>query len=63
VAQPAQKQSETDTEAKTPLPLEYEQIASLASALWQARGCPEGSPEEDRLTAEQELTVYVDCGR
>ena len=32
-----------------------EQIASLAHALWQQRGCPEGSPEEDWFRAEQEL--------
>lgn len=24
---------------------------------WQARGCPEGSPEEDWFRAEQELTA------
>jgi hypothetical protein len=33
-----------------------EQIASLAYQLWQQRGCPEGSPEEDWFRAEQELT-------
>lgn len=32
-----------------------EQIAALAHALWQERGCPEGSPEEDWLKAEQEI--------
>ena len=30
-------------------------IAALAYELWQARGCPEGSPEEDWSRAEQEL--------
>ncbi|MGD1097981.1 MAG: DUF2934 domain-containing protein [Bryobacteraceae bacterium] len=25
--------------------------------MWQARGCPDGSPEEDWLRAEQELTA------
>ena len=30
-------------------------IAALAHALWQARGCPEGSPEEDWFHAAQEL--------
>lgn len=34
----------------------HEQIASLAYALWQARGCPDGSPDIDWLQAEQELT-------
>jgi hypothetical protein len=27
-------------------------IANLAYALWQKRGCPEGSPEEDWIQAE-----------
>jgi hypothetical protein len=30
-------------------------IATLAYALWQARGCPDGSPEEDWFRAEAEL--------
>ena len=33
----------------------YEDIALLAYALWQERGCPEGSSEEDWFRAEQEL--------
>ena len=33
----------------------HEDIAVLAHALWQARGCPQGSPEEDWLRAAQEL--------
>ena len=32
-----------------------EQIANLAYAIWQARGCQDGSPEEDWLAAEQQL--------
>ncbi len=46
-------------EASTPLAearLAYEDIASLAYALWQERGCPEGSSEEDWFRAEQELS-------
>lgn len=31
------------------------EIAQLAYALWQQRGCPEGSPEVDWLNAEQQL--------
>lgn len=34
---------------------EPEQIARLAYSYWQARGCPEGSPEEDWHRAEAEL--------
>ena len=30
-------------------------IARLAYALWESRGCPDGSSEEDWLRAEQEL--------
>jgi len=36
---------------------EHERIALLAYALWEARGCPEGSPEVDWLQAEQELNA------
>lgn len=31
------------------------EIAALAYELWQSRGCPDGSPEEDWFRAEQEL--------
>jgi hypothetical protein len=34
---------------------ELEQIARLAYSYWQARGCPEVSPEEDWLRAEAEV--------
>jgi hypothetical protein len=33
------------------------EIAELARALWRARGCPDGSPDEDWYRAEQELTA------
>ncbi len=33
----------------------YEEIAALAYAYWEARGCQGGSPEEDWMRAEQEL--------
>jgi hypothetical protein len=32
-------------------------IANLARALWEARGCPEGLPEEDWFRAERALKV------
>ena len=32
-----------------------EEIANLAYALWQERGCPDGSPEEDWYDAENRL--------
>jgi hypothetical protein len=52
-----------DPELSTPLAESGptpEQIASLAYALWQERGCPEGSPQEDWLRAEQELLPRSD---
>jgi Protein of unknown function (DUF2934) len=32
-------------------------IATLAYRLWQERGCPIGSPEEDWYRAEERLTA------
>lgn len=32
-----------------------EEIARLAYQLWHARGCPEGSPEEDWFRAEEDI--------
>ena len=42
--QPAAAENSTDA-----------QIATLAYRLWQERGCPIGSPEEDWFQAESEL--------
>ena len=33
----------------------HDDIAALAYELWQDRGCPEGSPEEDWLRAAEQL--------
>ena len=33
----------------------HEEIARLAHALWQERGCPHGSPDEDWRRAEEEV--------
>ena len=33
----------------------HDDIAALAYALWQERGCPEGSPEEDWFNAAEQL--------
>ncbi len=33
----------------------HDDIAALAHELWQARGCPDGSPEEDWFRAAEEL--------
>jgi hypothetical protein len=32
---------------------------ALARALWKARGCPEGAPEEDWLRAERALKLHA----
>jgi hypothetical protein len=44
----------TETRASNTDP-EYDHIAQLAYSYWQARGCPDGSPEEDCFRAESEL--------
>lgn len=56
VAQETQQDASPETSGPSAeLPPDYEQIASLAYALWQQRGCPDGSPEEDWFRAEKEL--------
>ena len=44
----------TETRASNTDP-EYDHIARLAYSYWQARGCPDGSPEEDWFRAQSEL--------
>jgi len=34
---------------------DYDEVRRLAGEYWIARGCPEGSPEEDWFRAEQEV--------
>jgi hypothetical protein len=34
---------------------DHKSVADLAYQLWQERGCPIGSPEQDWYRAEQEL--------
>jgi hypothetical protein len=36
----------------------HKEIAALAHQLWVARGCPEGSPEEDWFRAAEELRSH-----
>jgi hypothetical protein len=33
----------------------HSEIAELAHSLWQARGCPKGSPDEDWFRAAHQL--------
>jgi hypothetical protein len=35
--------------------------SALARALWKARGCPEGLPEEDWFRAERALKLHTAC--
>jgi len=51
------QQSPTETKVIIATTPEPDQIASLAYALWQQRGCPDGSAEADWLRAEEELTT------
>jgi hypothetical protein len=37
----------------------HEQVARLAYALWQERGCPEGTPEVDWYRAEQQIQIQA----
>jgi hypothetical protein len=36
-------------------PFGHNEIAELAKELWQARGCPEGSPQQDWFQAVAQL--------
>ncbi|HXP83229.1 MAG TPA: DUF2934 domain-containing protein [Bryobacteraceae bacterium] len=36
----------------------HEDIAALAYKLWQARGCPDGSPDEDWFHAAEQLRSH-----
>ena len=52
------KKSVTSDPDTPPVPTETVEdgaIAARAYELWQARGCPVGSPETDWLQAEEEL--------
>jgi hypothetical protein len=40
----------------------HKDIAVLAHHLWQARGCPDGSPDEDWLNAVKELRSRAAAG-
>src|SRR5689334_11491430 len=53
-ASPARKSQIQDVQPKA-VENEEERIAQLAYALWQDRGCPIGSPEQDWIEAERQL--------
>jgi hypothetical protein len=54
--QPAAEPLNEPTLSSTSSPrADAQEIAKLAYQLWQARGCPEGSSEDDWLEAERQL--------
>ena len=56
LTEPPQRPDRTSTsETET-----REEIAIRAYHLWQERGCPIGSPEEDWFTAEEELNEVLE---
>jgi len=50
-----QTATESTLQAAAPAAAEYSEIAALAYELWEDRGCPIGSPEQDWFRAEQEI--------
>jgi Protein of unknown function (DUF2934) len=48
--------TEITTEETTAMDSNFNEVAALAYRLWNERGCPLGSPEEDWFRAEQELS-------
>ena len=57
--------TKTAPASQTPVPSiesrpTQEQIAALAYTLWQARGCPEGMPDEDWFNAEKALNAKAE---
>ena len=46
---------QTQTDAGMDRQQQQQEIANLAYALWQQRGAPQGSPEEDWIAAEEVL--------
>lgn len=51
------------TEIEQPSQDYREEIARLAYYLWQARGEPDGSPEEDWFRAEREIEAKLHAGK
>jgi Protein of unknown function (DUF2934) len=52
--------SATATDSQVPDTSAQEDLAKLAYALWEQRGCPYGSPEVDWLEAERNLLERSD---
>jgi Protein of unknown function (DUF2934) len=54
-SQAAHQQTQEATTGHGIAPFGHDDIAALAYELWQARGCPEGSPHEDWFHAAEQL--------
>ena len=50
------EETEITTEDTTAMNSDYNEVAALAYRVWNERGCPLGSPEEDWFRAERELS-------
>ncbi|HEY1341610.1 MAG TPA: DUF2934 domain-containing protein [Bryobacteraceae bacterium] len=48
-------QEQSNKRKENPDEMQHERIATVAYELWQARGCPEGSPEQDWFRAQEKL--------
>ena len=59
MATPTLKELEKDAVPATAAEPSHEEIAVIAYALWQDRGCPHSSPEVDWLKAEQMLRAAI----
>ena len=54
-SQEAHQQTQAATIGRGIAAFGHDDIAVLAQELWQARGCPDGSPQEDWFHAAEEL--------
>jgi len=45
------------------MPPEHKSIGELAYRLWQSRGCPDGTAEQDWLDAEKQLAIQTSTRR
>ena len=54
-SQPADEQAQTATNGHGLTAFGHDDIAALAYELWQGRGCPHGSSEEDWFHAAEDL--------
>jgi len=46
-----------ETASSSPLEFSHERCSELAYSLWQQRGCPEGSADQDWFEAERQLRI------